>query len=254
MLKGKFITDTVPPVITASTLSAALFSPNGDGRLDTTTVRLTATGLTRFGWRVEPLLDGVRRRARARGRRRRHEPSTFTWDGRGAGRHARPRRHIPGHRLDRRRLGQPVAGPEARHRRHDPPGPDLVGGTGLDLAEWRRALRVDDRCGWGRTSWSPGKARILDKNGAAVRRWELTFQAEGGWTWDGKDAAGKIVPDGRYTFRVDGIDACGQRHGPDRPGAGRSDDRGAHLGVVLVPAGGRADATCSACGSRGRPR
>ena len=61
VIKDKFITDTVPPVITATTVSAAAFSPNGDGRMDVTAVGLTATGLIRFGWRVESFIDGDRR-------------------------------------------------------------------------------------------------------------------------------------------------------------------------------------------------
>jgi hypothetical protein len=59
VIKDKFITDTVPPEITASTLSAAAFSPNGDGRAETTTMSLTVSGLVRYGWRVEPFFDGI---------------------------------------------------------------------------------------------------------------------------------------------------------------------------------------------------
>jgi hypothetical protein len=55
MLKAKFITDTVPPTIGGGSVSASAFSPNGDGTLDTTTARVTATGLVRWGYIVQAI-------------------------------------------------------------------------------------------------------------------------------------------------------------------------------------------------------
>ena len=43
-LKAKFITDKVPPVITAATISGARFSPDGNGHGDTVTMRLSGDG------------------------------------------------------------------------------------------------------------------------------------------------------------------------------------------------------------------
>jgi hypothetical protein len=31
------------------------------------------------------------------------------------------------------------------------------------------------------------------------------------WSWNGKDGAGGLVPDGRYTYRIDGYDLAGNR-------------------------------------------
>ena len=63
MLKAKFITDTIPPKITAvDAQQRRSFSPNGDGRLDTTTVAVTVTGHLKFGWDVAAA--GQRRRRR----------------------------------------------------------------------------------------------------------------------------------------------------------------------------------------------
>ena len=60
VLKAKFITDTVPPDDHAPPRSAVPFiSPNGDGRMDTTTVRVSVTGHVKFGWPVEPFSDGI---------------------------------------------------------------------------------------------------------------------------------------------------------------------------------------------------
>ncbi|HSL76293.1 MAG TPA: glycoside hydrolase family 18 protein, partial [Candidatus Limnocylindrales bacterium] len=52
-IAAKFITDTVPPTITGGSVSTSAFSPNGDGVLDTTTVRMTAAGLIRWGYRIQ---------------------------------------------------------------------------------------------------------------------------------------------------------------------------------------------------------
>ena len=147
-LKAKFITDTVPPVITASSLSNPLVSPNGDGRLDTVTVRVTATGLIRYGWTVQPIVNGVVgsavRTGGAPGR-----AATFTWDGKdNSGRIVRDGA-VPDHGLDRRRIEQPCRGREGRHRRPPPRGRHGASLVQLHLAQRRWALRphdpVDDR-------------------------------------------------------------------------------------------------------------
>ena len=83
VLKDKFITDTVPPVITASAVSAAAFSPNGDGRNETVTMHVTATGFIRYGWRVEPFFDGAAGSPVLEGAADGSDAS-FTWDARAA--------------------------------------------------------------------------------------------------------------------------------------------------------------------------
>ena len=62
--------------------------------------------------------------------------------------------------------------------------------------------------------WSAGERitgthRILDRAGATVRAWSLVPGASGSLTWDGRDAAGRMVPDGRYRYRVAGSDPAG---------------------------------------------
>jgi hypothetical protein len=83
VLKDKFITDTVPPEIISSRASSAAFSPNGDGRLDAFAVRVRATGLVRFGWRVQPMIDGTAGAAIIEGETEGSAPH-WIWDGRAA--------------------------------------------------------------------------------------------------------------------------------------------------------------------------
>ena len=54
-----------------------------------------------------------------------------------------------------------------------------------------------------------GRARVMDRNGLAVRTWKFSAVAAGDWVWDGKDEKGKTVADGAYTFRLDGVDPGG---------------------------------------------
>ena len=107
VLKAKFITDTVPPVISAASISSPFLSPNGDGRMDTVTVRLSVTGHVQFGW----VVAAADRRHRSG---RRSGPGAhvgkivaYTWDGRDRCRRSGPGRPLPDHALDRRRLEQP---------------------------------------------------------------------------------------------------------------------------------------------------
>ena len=54
-----------------------------------------------------------------------------------------------------------------------------------------------------------GTARLIDRTGATVRRWTITAATAGDWSWNGRDAAGRMVADGRYDFRVRGLDRAG---------------------------------------------
>ncbi len=56
------------------------------------------------------------------------------------------------------------------------------------------------------------KVTILDGAGKVVRTLELGRQAAGlhQFAWDGKDASGKALPDGTYTYQVTALDSQGQ--------------------------------------------
>ena len=50
---------------------------------------------------------------------------------------------------------------------------------------------------------------MMDANGQAVRTWKFAATASGLWSWDGTDASGKLVADGTYSLRLDGVDPGG---------------------------------------------
>ena len=61
-----------------------------------------------------------------------------------------------------------------------------------------------------------GAVRIVNPSGTTVRSWSFTDQRSWAATWDGRDQAGTVVPDGRYTYRVDGRDRAANRSVVDR--------------------------------------
>jgi spore germination protein YaaH/flagellar hook assembly protein FlgD len=207
VLKDKFITDTVPPEISASTVSAAAFSPNGDGRLDSTTMQLTATGLIRYGWRVEPLFDGTAGPTILEGIADGTAP-TFTWNGLGPD--GAPVPDGP-YRVtlwaadasdNRSAVGQVIVVDAAR---------PAIGSSATPLTISPNGDRRFDSTSLGMVSDEvvTGRARVLDRTGATVRTWKFAGLTTGSWTWDASDDAGKLVPDRIYSFRLDAVDAAG---------------------------------------------
>jgi spore germination protein YaaH/flagellar hook assembly protein FlgD len=207
VIKDKFITDTVPPEITASSVSAAAFSPNGDGRLETTTVRLTATGLIRYGWRVEPFFDSVAGAPILEGQAEGTSPE-FTWDARaatGAGVADGPYQITlwTADASDNRASYQTLV-------TVDRSLPALAS-TAAPVTISPNGDRRFDATSLTMTSSEPvtGRARVMDRNGVAVRTWKFANLTTGSWSWDGTDARGAIVRDGTYSFRLDGVDPAG---------------------------------------------
>lgn len=67
-------------------------------------------------------------------------------------------------------------------------------------------LRFDTKAGL-----SPNKASIFDASGALVREISVALKPdENTLTWDGTSSEGKMLPAGRYRFRVHGVDSSGQ--------------------------------------------
>jgi spore germination protein YaaH/flagellar hook assembly protein FlgD len=207
MLKAKFITDTVPPRISASTLSAAVFSPNGDGRLDTTTVRVTVTGHLRYGWDVQPLVNGVAG-ASVRSGSVTGKTVAFTWDARnnaGAG-VADGTYRITVWTADasnNRAAVQKVVTVDRRPAAVRPAAsPAFISPDGDGRYE---ATRLSMTASEGLT----GTARLLDRGGTTVRKWTFKAATSTAWAWNGRDASGRLVRDGRYTLQVSGLDRAG---------------------------------------------
>ena len=252
MLKAKFITDAVPPVISAASVSAPFVSANGDGRMDTVTARASVTGHVKFGWAVAPLKNGVAgdpiRTGSVVGK-----TVAFTWDGRdNAGKFAPDGTYrillwaadVSNNRasvakvvtVDRRASAVRLA---ANATFLSPDGDGRNDTTGL-------VIRADEAI--------TGSALILDKAGAIVRRWTLTATTAKDWTWNGRDAAGRVVADGRYTLRVKGLDRAGNRTVSDLPGRGRPHDPLGDLGAAPRSSRETGSRTGSRWSSGGRPR
>jgi len=207
LIKAKFITDTVPPLIIGSSVSAPQFSPNGDGRLDATTVALTASGFVRYGWRVEPFFDGIAGMPVLEGGAD-GTAAQFTWDGRGADGAAVPDGPYQvtvwtADASDNRSQVQQLVTIDTQFA--------ALTSTAAPSTISPNGDRRFDVTSLGLASSEPvtGRARVMDGNGVAVRTWKFSGVATGQWTWDGMDATGKSVADDIYSFRLDGVDAAG---------------------------------------------
>ena len=209
VLKAKFITDTVPPKISGSSLSAPILSPNGDGRMDSATVRVSATGLLRFGWVVQPFPGGVAGTA-VRSGSQTGKNVVFTWDGKndaGAAVVDGPYR-ITVWTADASNNRAAVTKLVTVDRRASKVGL----GTGLGFLSPNAdghsdtvtlAMHADEAL--------TGTARIFDKHGTTVRRWSITAATTGAWVWNGRNLAGTTVADGAYTLRIKGVDRAGNQ-------------------------------------------
>jgi len=208
-LEDKFIADTVPPVIASASVSNATLSPNGDGRVDSTTISLSVTGQINFGWVVEPFVDGSPGPKVSSGSST-SKSVKYTWNGKDS-------------------AGKVV--PDGKYRITV-----WTADASDNRASVARIVTVDTRAAGVKTSAGPvsispdgdghddrttltmsgdealtGKARILAPDGRTVRRWALTKATAGRWVWGGHDLDGRRVRDDRYTFRIKGRDVAGNQ-------------------------------------------
>jgi spore germination protein YaaH/flagellar hook assembly protein FlgD len=207
VLEDKFITDTVPPAILASRASSAAFSPNGDGRLDAFAVRVRATGLIRFGWRVQPMIDGTASPAIIEGEKEGSAPH-WIWDGRGSDGAPIPdgvyrvTMWMADASNNRSAVGNLVTVDSVK--------PDVTSATKPATISPNGDRRFDTMdLAMRSNELVRGRARILDRKGATVRSWAFAGLTAGSWTWDGRDQAGRPVADRKYDFRIDAVDAAG---------------------------------------------
>jgi spore germination protein YaaH/flagellar hook assembly protein FlgD len=207
VIKDKFITDTIPPEITDSTVSPSVFSPNGDGRQDSTTIDVSVTGLIRYGWIVEPFADGAASAPIVQGSVD-GQTVSYTWDGRAQDGSPAPDGTYrvtvwTADASDNRASVQQLV-------TIDRTLPTLTS-TASPVSISPNGDRRFDLTTLGMASSEPvaGRARIMDAGGVAVRTWKFPATAAGSWAWDGTDDTGKIVRDGTYTFRLDGVDPAG---------------------------------------------
>ena len=209
VLADKFITDTIPPRITASTISSGLVSPNGDGRLDTVIVRLTVTGLVEYGWLVEPFFDGIAGPAVGSGSAP-GKSAAYTWDGKaadGSGLADGPYRITvwTADASNNRAQVQEIVTLDAT--------PAIVGSSASPVWISPDGDRRADTTKLRMTADSTftGVARVMTAAGLTVRKWTFSKSQAEAWTWDGRDRRGRYVPDSAYVFRVAGTDPAGNQ-------------------------------------------
>ena len=209
VLADKFITDTIPPQISASTISSGLVSPDGDGRLDTVTVSLTVTGLVEYGWLVEPFFDGIAGPAVSSGSAP-GKSAAYTWDGKaadGSGLPDGPYRITiwTADASNNRAQIQEIVTLDGT--------PAIVGSSASRVWISPDGDRRADTTTLRMTADSPltGVGRVMTKTGLTVRRWTFSQSQAAVWTWDGRDSSGRYVPDASYVFRVAGTDPAGNQ-------------------------------------------
>ncbi len=208
-IQAKFITDTVPPLIKSASISSAVISPNADGRLDATTARLIATGLTSWGYLVQPVSGSTVGDAVRSGSRTGKSPA-FTWNG-------------------TNQFGAIVANGSYRVTLWTADASDNRAEHRFTVTVDRTAASVTSAASRGYfspdgdrhyetlpLSWTAnepltGTVRLRNWAGKTVRAWTFTRKSTWKTSWTGRTAAGVLVPAGRYTFRVDGLDRAGNR-------------------------------------------
>ena len=222
VLKAKFITDTIPPKITGSSISSTLLSPNGDGRFESVTIRVAVTGLIRYGWVVEPFADGVAGRA-VRSGSVAGLSVAYTWDGRRA----------DGSRVPDGPYRITIWTADASNNRASvhqvvtvDATPAVVTSAATPLVITPDGDGVADRTtvNMHADSAIAGRVRVVDRRGVTVRVWQLPTTTAGRWSWDGRDVGG--ADRGRRAVLVPRRRE-GSRREPDhprRPHPGRPDD------------------------------
>jgi spore germination protein YaaH/flagellar hook assembly protein FlgD len=209
MLKAKFITDKIPPKITGATVTSGIISPNGDGRLDSTTISVAVTGHLSFGWSIQPMIDGAARPSVNSGSRA-SKTVVLTWDGKASSGAVVPdglyrvtiwTADASNNRAQVQRFITVDRRPAAVALRAVP---SFVSPNGDGISDTTMLSMQAD-------SAVTGSARILDRRGVSLRKWTFNAATSGSWAWNGRDSAGRVVPDGRYTLRVQGLDRAGNQ-------------------------------------------
>ncbi|HYN49230.1 MAG TPA: glycosyl hydrolase family 18 protein, partial [Candidatus Nanopelagicales bacterium] len=202
------VIDRAPPALEASKASGTRLSPNGDGTFDA--LRISGTGsadVARWDVVIAPLIAGAPgepiRRIAGRGR-----SASAYWDGT-----ADDGTRVPdGAYRATLRLFDAAGNAAARS------WPATVDATppALSVTAAPAAISPDGddaadtvRLRWASTEPARGTLRIL-RGTTVVRSWSIGGTG-GAVTWDGHDAAGRTVADGRYAVAVTGSDALANR-------------------------------------------
>jgi flagellar hook assembly protein FlgD len=172
-------------------------------------VRLTVTGHLRFGWAVQRLIDGTVGPALLTGSVV-GKTVVFTWNGKNAAGAIVPdgAYRITVWTADASNNRASITKVVTVDRR---PASVTLGASSAFISPNGDGHSDRTTLSWKADEAIAGKARIFDKNGTTVRGWTITAPTAGSWVWNGRNAAGTTVADGRYTFRVKGLDRAGNQ-------------------------------------------
>ena len=196
--------DTVRPRITSASASSSLISPNGDDVRESVRLALASSGSTRWALQIASPGAGTVGTIGGAG-----SSFAFTWRG---------EREGGGRAPDGRYTATLYAIDDAGNRAHrsfgvtlDTTAPAITtaASPGVFSPDGDGALD-STRLSWTAKERATGTIRIL-KGSTEVRRWSVTNASSWAKTWDGRNAAGKRVADGRYELRVSLVDAAGNR-------------------------------------------
>ncbi|HEY6568725.1 MAG TPA: glycosyl hydrolase family 18 protein [Candidatus Limnocylindrales bacterium] len=201
--------DTVRPKIKSASASSTLISPNGDDVRESVRFALTSTGSTRWALQIASAGAGTVGTIDGGG-----TSFGFTWRGEkeGGGR-------APDGRYTTTLSAIDDAGNRARRSftvtlDTTPPSITTAATPGAFSPDGDGALE-STRLSWTANGRATGTVRIL-KGSTEIRRWPINHASSWATTWDGRNAAGKRVADGRYEMRVSLVDPGGNRRTVDR--------------------------------------
>ncbi len=213
-IKDKFITDSVPPVIASASLSSPIISPTGDDRFESTTATLGASAFIKWGYRIQPM-NGDTAGAAVRSGTVSNKTPSFIWNGTdGKGKVVADGRY---------RLTLWVADASGNQSNRawavtvDTKRPTIT--TTAEEGDFSPdGNGFDDHMTltWASSQDIHGTVRILDAGGTSRRLWRYDDSRSWKAEWDGRDDAGAMLPNGTYTYRVNGRDRAGNLRIVDR--------------------------------------
>jgi spore germination protein YaaH/flagellar hook assembly protein FlgD len=195
--------DTVAPRVTSSSATSGLISPNGDGVRESARLGLASTGATRWAVQIASSAGLVRTASGTGGR------IAFTWRGErnGGGR-------VPDGRYTATLLAIDAAGNRARRSYTitvDTTGPVIrPAASPKSFSPNGDGAAEVAQLSWAANERGTGRVRIL-RGSKVVRSWPVRGATSWSVPWNGRNAAGRPMPDGRYTVRVELADVAGNR-------------------------------------------